>query len=107
MKKRIDEMTAYDTITDALNGLRKNGYVLDFNIAFDKLMCSQNGVCLNPEQFEITNHFRFEGNTDPADEAVVYAVESKDGKMKGVLVSAYGVYSDPVSDEMIRKLAVH
>jgi hypothetical protein len=34
----------------------------------------------------------------------VYAIESKSGK-KGVLVNAFGVYSEPLSDEMIKKLS--
>jgi hypothetical protein len=99
-------MQAYDSLLAAIDGLRARGYSLDFNIAFDTLLCRQNGVCLNPAQFEIVEHHRFEGNSDPDDSSVLYAIESKDGQMKGVLVSAYGVYSDPVSDEMIRKLAV-
>jgi hypothetical protein len=99
-------MQAYDSLLAAIDGLRARGYSLDFNIAFDTLLCQQNGVCLNPGQFEIVEHHRFEGNSDPDDSSVLYAIESKDGQMKGVLVSAYGVYSDPVSDEMIRKLAV-
>jgi hypothetical protein len=93
------------TLVTVLDDLKKKGYTLDFNIAFDKLQCVQNGVCLNPEQFEIVEHFRFEGDSNPDDQSILYAVESKDGKLKGVLVNAYGIYSDPVSDEMLQKLS--
>ena len=99
-------MQTYDTLLAAIDGLRARGYGFDFNIAFDSLLCRQNGLCLNPSQFEIVEHHRFEGNSDPDDSSVLYAVESKDASMKGILVSAYGVYSDPVSDDMVRKLAV-
>ena len=37
--------------------------------------------------------------------AFVNAIESKDQKLKGVLVNAFGVYGDPVSDDMLRKLS--
>jgi hypothetical protein len=50
--------------------------------------------------------YRFEGETNPSDEAVVYAVESKDGTMKGTIVNAYGIYADPKSDEMIKMLSM-
>ena len=100
-------MVAYDTVTAALADLKKKGYNLDFNIAFDKLQCAQNGVCLNPNEFEIVDFFRFEGETDPSDQAIVYAIESKDHQLKGVLVNAYGVYSDTVSDDMLQKLSFH
>lgn len=100
-------MESYDTVVAALNGLKKRGYTTDFNIAFDKLICSETRVCLNPDEFEITEVYRFEGETNPSDEAVVYAVESKSKAMKGVLVNAYGVYADPMSDAMIKKLSMH
>lgn len=100
-------MHQYDTVVEALNDLKKRGYDLDFNIAFDKLTCLQNDTCLNPSQFEITEVHRFEGDTNPSDEEVVYAVESKEGNTKGVLHSAFGTYADAVSAEMLRKLSMH
>ncbi len=100
-------MYQYDTVVGALKGLRDRGYQLDFNLAFDKLICAQNNQCLNPAEFEITEVYRFEGDTNPSDEDVVYAVESKDGKLKGVVTSAYGSYADTVSTEMLQKLSIH
>ena len=41
-------MPAYDTLSEAINALKAEGYILDFNIAFDNLLCRENGVCLNP-----------------------------------------------------------
>lgn len=99
-------MRTYDTVTEAVAGLRKRGFNVDFNIAFDKLLCIQNNVCLNPSEFEIVETYRFEGETNPSDEDVVYAVESKDGTMKGIVTSAYGIYADSISTEMIRKLSM-
>ena len=95
-------MTAYDTVSQAVNGLKQRGYTLDFNLKGSRLECP--GQNLNPKDFEITEFHRFEGNSDPGDEAVVYAIESRDG-LKGVLVNAFGVYSEPLSDEMIKKLS--
>lgn len=100
-------MYNYDTVSVALNSLKERGFTTDFNIAFDKLICSETNVCLNPHEFEITEVYRFEGETNPSDEAVVYAVESKDGKLKGAFVSAYGTYADSLSDDMIKKLSMH
>ncbi len=100
-------MFTYDTVVAAINGLKQRGYIIDFNVAFDKLICSQNNICLNPSEFEITEVYRFEGDTNPSDEDVVYAVESKDGKVKGVITGAFGTYADSISNEMIRKLSMH
>ena len=100
-------MANYDTVSGALNSLKARGYTKDFNISFDKLICDETNECLNPHEFEITEVYRFEGESNPSDEAVVYAVESKDGNMKGVLVNAYGLYADSISDDMIKKLSIH
>ena len=94
-------MAAYDTVTQAVNDLKRRGYTMDFNLAENCIVCHEDKF--NPAEFEIVEFHRFEGNTDPADESVVFAIESKSG-LKGVLVNAFGVYSEPMSDEMIKKL---
>ena len=100
-------MKTYDTVTEALKDLKLRGFTIDFNIAFDKIICSENKICLNPNEFEIVETYRFEGDTDPGDENVVYAIESKDTKIKGTMLSAYGMYAESASSEMIQKLSMH
>jgi hypothetical protein len=58
-----------------------------------------------PAEFQISQVHRFEGMTNPADNTVLYAIEGKHGD-KGVLVDAYGAYSDPLSAAMIEKLRI-
>jgi hypothetical protein len=100
-------MNSTDTVTDALKELKRRGYTVDFNIAFDKIICSNNKICLNPHEFEIVEVFRFEGDSNPSDEDVVYAIESKDGEIKGTMTSAYGMHAESASAEMIQKLSMH
>lgn len=94
-------MISYDTLSQAVNDLKKRGYLLDFNLAENCLVC--NGLKYSVEDFEITEVHRFEGETDPADESVVYGVESKSG-VKGLLVSGYGISAEGMSAEMAKKL---
>jgi len=101
---KIFYMYAYDTVTAAVNGLKQRGYTKDFNLEENSIVCHEDKY--HPEDFEITEVYRFEGNTDPADEAVVYAIESISGD-KGVLVSGYGISADEMSDEMAKKLAIN
>lgn len=100
-------MIVYDTLVEALNALKHRGFTTDFNIAFDKVQCAETGTCLDTAEFEIVEHYRFEGKNDPDDSSVLYAIAAKDGSLKGVLVNAYGVYSDAVTDELIKKLAIN
>ena len=45
------------------------------------------------DELSIVEHHRFEGMSDPDDSSVVYALEAPNG-LKGVLVDAYGAYSN-------------
>ena len=100
-------MPAYETVTEALTSLKSRGYTIDFNLAFDKILCGDTNICLTPSEFEITEFHRFEGALNPSDEEIVYAIESKDGSIKGTLVSAFGTYSEPMDDELLGKLQIH
>lgn len=97
---------SYETLSEALNDLAKRGFVNDFNIKCNGILCKNLDLILKPEDFEIKEFYRFEGNSNPDDEEIVYAIESLNG-IKGVLVNAFGIYSDDVSAELIKKLTVN
>ncbi|HXB95493.1 MAG TPA: hypothetical protein VNU70_10055 [Puia sp.] len=96
-------MYAYDTVAEAVNGLKQRGYGIDFNLEADRLHCPDPALSLRPEDFRITEFYRFEGESDPADEAVVYAIESRDGE-KGLVVTGFGISAEGMGEEMIEKL---
>ncbi len=97
-------MHAYSTLVEALNDLRKRGYTTDFNINKDCIYCGATQTSLDPDEFEITEIHRFEGMNDPSDNTILYAIESHHG-IKGVLVNAYGIYSDEMGHRLIKKLS--
>jgi hypothetical protein len=96
-------MITYDTVSEAVAGLKKRGFEIDFNLEENCIVC--NAGKLNADDFEIIEVYRFEGNSDPSDEAVVYAIQSITG-MKGVLVNGYGISADTMSSDMAKKLNV-
>jgi hypothetical protein len=98
-------MQSYDTLVEALDDLKKKGYTLDFNLANDRLFCRDKDLQLSPQEFHIVDVFRFEGMSDPDDNTVLYTIESKHGQ-KGTLISAYGIYADEMSGEMVEKLKI-
>jgi hypothetical protein len=97
-------MYVYDTLSQAVNGLRERGYSMDFSLDEKNLICK--GEKLNVEDFEIVEVHRFEGHSNPDDSSVLYAIESKKGH-KGIMISAYGMYSEGISLEMAQKLTMH
>lgn len=100
-------MKSYETMSEAVNDLVKRGYDRDFNLTTDSIECKEKQTSLKANEFEIDEVYRFEGDTDPADENVVYAISSMKNNMKGILVNAYGVYSDSASAEIVSKLHKH
>jgi len=98
-------MKHYATLTEALDDLRRRGYSEDFNLKPTCLECAAKQVELHPDDFEITEVYRFEGATNPDDSSVLFAITGKDG-LKGVLVDAYGMYATSVSTEMLTKLRI-
>jgi hypothetical protein len=98
-------MFSYDTVTEAVNGLKQRGYSIDFNLEADCVSCDKTPLSLKPAEFEITEFYRFEGPSDPGDEAVVYAIESVKGD-KGILVTGFGISAEGVAEELIEKLRV-
>jgi hypothetical protein len=91
----------YGTITEAIEQLHKQCYTLDFNLQKNKLVAD--GKEYTAADFEIADLYRYEGQSDPGDEATVYALASA-SELKGLLVSGYGISSDSESEETIRHL---
>lgn len=94
----------YATVSEAILELKKKGFTLDFNLDENCIVCQSNS--LQADEFEIVEVYRYEGDSDPGDEATVYGIESHDG-LKGVLVTGYGMYTDKMSTAILKKLANH
>ena len=92
----------YATISEAIEQLRKQGFTLDFNLKENSLKVDK--LEYSADEFEIVDLYRYEGPSDPADEATVYALASPSG-VKGILVTGYGATSpDEAADETLKKL---
>jgi hypothetical protein len=98
-------MHAYDTVTEAIINLKQRGYILDFNLEENELVCFEPSLKLHPEQFHIHEVYRFEDNTDPDDQAILFAIETDDGH-KGILLNAYGAKNDSIADALVQKLKI-
>ena len=98
-------MKTFETLSQAITALKTRGYTNDFNLHPEWIECQPLNQKLRPEEFHVDEVHRFEGMTNPDDSSVLYAIASTGG-LKGLLVDAYGVYSESVSQEMIKKLQI-
>ncbi len=100
-------MAAYDTVTAAVKGLQARGYTDEIDLAHNCLVCKGRRVEIDPADFHIDEFHRFEGDTDPGDECIVYAISAPEYGIKGILVNAYGPDAQPLAQELVAKLATH
>ena len=91
-------MKNYESLVDALYDLRKRGYEADFEPQSNCLYCSNLDLRLNEEEFHVDEVYQFEGDSNPVDNAVVYALTSPTG-VKGTIVDGYGASSDNTSKQ--------
>ncbi|MGI4734029.1 MAG: hypothetical protein ACRYG7_02500 [Janthinobacterium lividum] len=94
-----EEMTSLVTVEKKLNS---QGYTHDFTVREGRLctMDEDSARTYSPEEVTIVDYFRFEGESNPDDMAILYAIETTDGA-KGTISSAYGVYADQDVDQFI------
>ena len=77
-----------DTVSDAIRRLQADGYTGNwFATADHQLSCTVTGDVIDPSTVEIDHILRFEGQSDPDDMTILYALRSPTG--------AKGLYSAP------------
>lgn len=99
----------YETVSEATSDLVKRGYTSDFTLSTEEdcLISATSGIKLLPKEFEIDEVYRFEGSTDPGDSMIVIAISSSNPHVKGVIVNAYGMYSDTITSKVMERLKNH
>ncbi len=102
------EKTEMTTLVSCTNRLVKEGYTENFVAHKTGIEAPTAKKLYVPAEVRIVNFYRFEGESDPADNAVLYAIEAKDGT-KGLLVDAYGgPYVDQRIGQFIKEVeAIH
>lgn len=89
-----NSMPYMKSLATCLKKMVTEGYTEDFQITDNGLESLRKHSSYKPEQIQVVNFFRFEGESDPDDNAILYVIETEDGT-KGTLIDAYGVYNDP------------
>lgn len=96
------------SLSSCTNKMREMGYSADFQADKNGISTFGQGTRVyKPEQVKIVNFYRFEGASDPGDNAILYVVETDDG-VKGTLVDGYGASaSDDVAKFIVKVEEIH
>ena len=93
-----------DTVTDAIELLRGQGYTADFALVDGVLTAAREQASCAVTEAEVERVFRFEGPSDPGDEMVVFAVRDPKSGTRGTLAAAFGHSADPARVEHLTNL---
>src|SRR3989337_3028752 len=88
-----NSMPYMKSLSTCLNRIIADGYTEDFKIGETGLEGLQHNKTYKPQDISVVNFYRFEGQSDPDDNAILYVIETNDGT-KGTLINSYGLYSD-------------
>jgi hypothetical protein len=86
---------APDTVTEAIALLRAEGYTEDVELEGGGFICRACGTAHHLERGMVERMHRFEGPSDPGDEAIVLGVRCASCDRRGILASAFGPDADP------------
>jgi hypothetical protein len=93
MKAKAEKKEHMKSLVSCVNSLMTAGYKTQFKAVKGGLKSLSSERVYLPEEVKIMNYYRFEGESDPADNSILYAIETSNGE-KGTLSDAYGPYSD-------------
>ncbi len=96
-------------LSEVYNTLAKRGITEEFCMNDkNEMRLGNNDKMYEPEELCIVKSYRFEGDSNPEDNSVLYLIKDHDGKL-GTLLDSYGAesnYSGEHFDNFIRKIPI-
>jgi len=99
----LSEKEHMQTLVSCLNHLNSSGYKTQFKATSEGLLSLTTENIFQHEQVKVVHFYRFEGESNPSDNAIVYAIETNDGE-KGTLVNGYGTSSDSLVNDFMQQV---
>ena len=84
-----------ESLVSVLSSLTLSEFITQFKIIKEGLISLKTQKIFQPAEVKILHFYRFEGESNPSDNEILYAIETNDGE-KGTIVDAYGIYNDPL-----------
>ena len=94
------------TLSDAMRALQGEGYTGNWYATADfQLECNESGEVADPTEVQIDHILRFEGQSDPGDMTILFALRTPAGS-KGLYSTAFGAEM-PAEDAAVIALMQH
>ncbi len=93
-----------ETLSQAVDRLTAHGYTDAFRAEPDGMRAVVAGILYRPELLIVEEVARFEGISDPADEAIILALHCREDGVKGTFTVPFGPGIGALDAEMMRRL---
>ncbi len=93
-----------ETLSQAVDRLTAHGYTDVFRAEPDGMRAVVSGILYRPESLVVEEFARFEGSSDPADEAIVLALRCREDGIKGTYTLPFGPGMGALEAEMMHRL---
>jgi len=103
-----EENNGMTTLVGVLDKLRERNQDNEFRWSPDKGLTLDGKYFFQSEELTIIKTYRFEGESNPDDESILYLIQTTKGQT-GFLIDAYGVYSNEEAESynrFIRRISV-
>ena len=93
-----------ETLSEAIARLESEGFRDSFRPEGGRLWAAAAERFFAPEALIVEEVVRFEGESDPGDEAILFALRSRTGDVHGTFSAGFGPASDAASADLVRRL---
>jgi hypothetical protein len=104
MEPTDDQGDSMDTLTDSTRRLQADGYTANLYASDDSMLrCDSWPDAVDPETVQVDDMRRFEGQSDPADMVILFAITTQDGH-RGLYTPAFNAQTPPEDAAVIKAL---
>ena len=93
----------YDTLAEASTQLKERGFNANLKVNDNTKLEDSDGNQFNSSQVKLIEFHRFEGMSNPADSAIIYAVETETGE-KGTVIDSFGADASEVTADFMKQV---
>lgn len=98
-----NEKAELEPMVSILNKLEKEGFTTQFKATEAGLLSLATDKVYQPDQIKVENFYRFEGESNPDDMAIVYVIVTSEGE-KGTITDSFNSYGDEHVAQFMRQV---
>lgn len=95
------------TLSEVMALLSSQGYTEGYNLLQLRGSRDNQSNEIDFANLVIDKIYRFSGQNDAADEAILYSISNLKNGLKGLFVNGYGIYTDEEASTIIEKISLN